>query len=110
MKVNWTARHLHLAPSQQTQIEDEFRRVGKILDNGAGEAEAHVMLAHEHDENHVEIKVAYHRHELLGQASGSDLFACLHVAVEKIEKQAIKLREKWRDDHRKADNHLPDTQ
>src|SRR5260370_15729484 len=100
MKVTWPARPWNLLPAQQVKIEDEFRRVGRILDNGSGQSEAHVVLAHEHAENHVEVTVAYHGHELIGQATGSDLFAALHAAVEKIEKQALKLREKWRHDHR----------
>ena len=100
MKVTYTGRHIDLAPAQKKNLEAEFAKVGHILDNGKGEAHAHVVLSHERHLNHAEVTVPYHHHELVGQASDTDLFAAIHAAVGKLEAQAIKLKEKYRDERR----------
>jgi putative sigma-54 modulation protein len=100
MKVTYTGRHIELSPVQAKRVEAEFEKVGKLLDNGRGEAEARVILSHERHLNNVEVTVPYHHHELVGQASDTDLFTALHAAVGKLEAQAIKVRAKWRDGFR----------
>jgi len=100
MKVTYTGRHIELSPPQAQKVEEEFRKIGKLLDNGRGEAEAHVILSHERHLNNVEVTVPYHNHELIGQASDTDLFTALRQAVERLEAQAIKVRAKWREGFR----------
>ncbi|MDP9054714.1 MAG: ribosome-associated translation inhibitor RaiA [Acidobacteriota bacterium] len=100
MKVTWTGRHMDLSPAQSERLMAEFEKVGKILDNGKGEAHAHVTLSHERYLNHVEITVPYHHHELVGEGADPELFSAIHAAVGKLEKQAVKVREKWRDGKR----------
>jgi len=100
MKITYTGRHIDLTPVQAEKLEAEFRAVGKLLDNGWGEAEARVVLSHNRYLNHAEVTVPYHNHELVGEASDGDLFAALHGAVRKLEAQAIKVRAKWRDGKR----------
>jgi putative sigma-54 modulation protein len=100
MKVTYTGRHIELSPAQAKKLETEFGKVGKLLDNGRGEAEARVILSHERHLNNAEVTVSYHNHELVGQASDTDLFTALHAAVGKLEAQAIKVRTKWRDGFR----------
>ncbi|HWE52327.1 MAG TPA: ribosome-associated translation inhibitor RaiA [Bryobacteraceae bacterium] len=100
MKVTYTGRHMELSPEQSAKLTAEFEKIGKLLDNGRGEAEAHVVLAHERQLNNVEITVPYHNHELVGHGSHTDLFSAFHAALDKLEGQAIKLRGKWRDGKR----------
>jgi ribosomal subunit interface protein len=91
---------MDLSPAQSQKLLAEFEKVGKLLDNGKGEAGAHVVLSHERHLNNVEITVPYHQHELIGEGSDPDLFSAIHAAVGKLEKQAVKVREKWRDGKR----------
>ena len=42
----------------------------------------------------------YYDHRLVGAGIGPDLFTAIHDAVEKLEKQALKVRSKWRDTKR----------
>jgi len=91
---------MDLSPAQSLKLTAEFEKVGKLLDNGLGEAGAHVVLSHERHLNNVEITVAYHHHELVGEGSDPDLFSAIHAAVGKLEKQAVRVREKWRDGKR----------
>jgi putative sigma-54 modulation protein len=100
MKVTYTGRHMDLSPAQSAKLTAEFEKVGKLLDNGKGEAGAHVVLSHERHLNNVEITVPYHNHELVGEGSDPDLFSAIHAAVGKLEKQAVRVREKWRDSKR----------
>ena len=100
MKITYTGRQVDLTPAQSLKLTAEFDKVGKLLDNGKGEAEARVVLSHERHLNNVEITVPYHHHELIGQGSDTDLFTAIHAAVQKLEQQALRLREKWRDGKR----------
>ena len=102
MKVTYTGRHIELSSAQTEKLEAEFSKIGKLLDNGNSESHAHVVLAHEKHTNSVEVTVPYHDHELVGQADSADLFTALHAAVGKLEAQAIKVREKYRDGKRGA--------
>jgi ribosomal subunit interface protein len=100
MKVTYTGRQVDLSSKQTEKLTAEFEKVGKMLDNGMGEAEAHVVLSHERHLNNVEITVPYHHHELIGHGSDADLFTAIHAAVGKLEIQAVRVREKWREGKR----------
>jgi ribosomal subunit interface protein len=100
MKVTYTGRQVDLSPAQTGKLTAQFDKVGKLLDNRLGEAEARVVLSHERHLNNVEITVPYHNHELVGEGSDSDLFSAIHAAVGKLEQQAVRVREKWRDSKR----------
>lgn len=90
---------MELAPAQLRKIESEFEKVGKLLD-GRDEREAHVILSHERHLHRAEISVNYHNHPLVCLGENADLFTAIHSAVGKLEKQAIKVRAKWRDNRR----------
>jgi putative sigma-54 modulation protein len=47
-----------------------------------------------------EVTANYFNHPLVGLGSDNDLFTAIHSAVEKLEKQAVKHRSKWRDTKR----------
>src|SRR5579871_1766753 len=100
MKVTYTGRQVDLSPAQSEKLTAEFEKIGKLLDNGRGQAEAHVVLKHERYLHCVEITVPYHNHGLVGEGSDADLFTAIHAAVGKLEKQALRVREKWRDSKR----------
>ena len=97
MKITYTGRHLGLAPSQTLELEAEFAKIKKLLDTKNGEAEARVILKHEHDTNQAEVIVAWRHHELAGQSEHADLFTAVHAAVGKVEAQVLRQREKDRD-------------
>jgi putative sigma-54 modulation protein len=99
MKITFTGRQVELAPAQLKKLEARFAKVGKLLD-GREQTEAHVILSLERHLHQVEITANYHNHSLVGESSNADLFTAIHEAVEKLEKQAIKVRAKWRDTQR----------
>jgi putative sigma-54 modulation protein len=50
--------------------------------------------------HHAEATIRYFNHQLAGLGSNSDLFNAIHAAAEKLEKQVLKARTKWRDTKR----------
>ena len=99
MKITYTGRQVELAPAQLKKIEAQFAKVGKLLD-GREQREAHVILSLERHLHQAEITVNYHNHQFVGIGSSVDLFTAINSAIEKLEKQAIKVRAKWRDTKR----------
>jgi putative sigma-54 modulation protein len=99
MKITYTGRQVELAPAQLRKIEARAAKLSKFLD-GKEEREAHVILGHERGRHTAEITVNYFDHPLVGAASSPDVFTAVHAAVEKLEKQAIKVKAKWRDNKR----------
>ena len=99
MKITYTGRQVELAPAQLKKLESQFSKIGKLLD-GRREAEAHVILSLERHLHHAEATVNYYGHQLVGLGSNADLFTAIHGAAEKLGKQAVKAREKWRDTKR----------
>jgi putative sigma-54 modulation protein len=99
MKIAYTGRQVELAPAQLRKLESRFSKIGKLLD-GRRECEAHVILSLERRKHQAEATINYFGHQLVGLGSSSDLFNAIHSAAEKLEKQAVKAREKWRDTKR----------
>lgn len=99
MRITYTGRQVELAPAQLRKIEVQVAKLGKLLD-GRDEREAHVILSLERHLHCAEISVNYHSHSLVGLGENADLFTAIHSAIQKLEKQAIKVRAKWRDTKR----------
>jgi len=99
MKITYTGRQVELAPAQTKKLQAQFSKIGKLLD-GRRECEAHVILSLERHLHLAEATVNYYNHQLAGLGSSTDLFTAIHLAAEKLEKQALKTRERWRDTKR----------
>ena len=99
MRITYTGRQVELAPAQLKKVEARFAKIGKLLD-GRRECEAHIVLSVERHLHSAEATVNYYNHQLVGVGSNSDLFNAISGAAEKLEKQAVKARTKWRDTKR----------
>jgi len=99
MKITYTGRQVELAPAQLKKLETRFVKIGRLLD-GRRECEAHVILSLERHLHQAEATVNYYGHQLVGVGSSNDLFTAIAGAAEKLEKQAVKARTKWRDTKR----------
>jgi putative sigma-54 modulation protein len=101
MKITYTGRQVELAPAQLKKLEAQFAKTGKLLD-GKGDCEIRVVLSVQRHLQRAEATVNYFGHELVGLATDPDLFCAIHGAAQKLEKQALKARAKWRDGKRKS--------
>ncbi|MFN0168431.1 MAG: HPF/RaiA family ribosome-associated protein [Bryobacteraceae bacterium] len=98
MKVTYTGK-VELAPPQQKKVEAKMAKLGKLLD-GRHERGAHVVLVQQRHLHKAEITVHYHDHPLVATASSSDPLTAICEAIGNLEKQAIRVRAKWRDTKR----------
>ena len=100
MRITYTGRQVELVPAQLAKLEAQCAKLGKLLDGRKSECEARVVLSTERHLHKAEVTVKYHDHSLVGFAEDVDLFTAIHGAIGKLEKQAIKVRAKWRDSKR----------
>src|ERR1035437_10333916 len=109
MKITYTGRQVELAPAQLKKLEARFAKIGKLLD-GREERDAHVVLSLERKTHKAEVTIHYYNHQLVGLGSNADLFTAIHLATEKLEKQCVKARTKWRDAQRTPRKSAPEVE
>jgi putative sigma-54 modulation protein len=96
MKITYTGRNGEFPPGQQKKLDAKFAKVAKLLDGRGGEKEAHVILTTERHLHNAEITVNYYDHAMVGASSDADEFTAICSAIDKLEKQILKQRAKWR--------------
>jgi putative sigma-54 modulation protein len=91
MRVHITGRQVEITPALRKFAEEKLKKVEKLLD---GAAEAHVVLAVEKHRHLAEIQVKSRNALLAGARETEDLYASIGHVVEKLERQALKHKEK----------------
>jgi len=99
MKIRYTGRHEEFPPKQRAKLEAKIQKLSKLVER-RGEKEAHVILTQERFLRKVEITINAWDHALVGIGLDSDLVAAANTALERLEKQILKVRTKFRDTKR----------
>ena len=94
MKITYTGRHEVFPPKQKAKLEAKLQKLSKMLER-RGEKEAHVILSQERFLHKIEITVNAWDHALVGVGSNRDLITAACDALDKLEKQLRKVRDKW---------------
>jgi len=102
MKISYTGKSEEIPPRQRTKLEAKLQKLSKVLER-RGEKEAHVVLTQERFLHKVEITVNAWDHALVGIATDGDVAVAAHEAFDRLEKQLLKLRARWRDTKRVRD-------
>ena len=102
MKVSYRGIQEKLSPKLQEKLDAKFGKLSTLLEK-RGEKEAHVMVTKERHQINAEITLQFYDHQLVGLGSDGDLFTAMSGALEKLEKQAVKTRGKWREKARRQD-------
>jgi putative sigma-54 modulation protein len=102
MKISYTGKVEAIPAKQRAKLEAKLQKISKMLER-RGEKEAHIVLTHERFLHKVEITMNAMDHALVGIATDADLSVAAHMAFEKLEKQIVKLRARWRDTQRVRD-------
>jgi len=102
MKVSYTGRHEAFPLKARVKFEVKLQKLSKMIDR-RGEREAHVILSQQRFLHKVEITVNAWDHAMVGVGSDADLVVASSEALERLEKQVLKLRNKWRDTTRHKD-------
>ena len=107
MKVSYTGMHQgDLPPRFQQKLDAKFSKLSKLLEQ-RGEKEAHVVVTGERHIRNAEITLQFYDHQLVAAGSDSDVFTSLSSALDKLEKQAVKQRGKWREKGRRREAQAP---
>lgn len=96
MNITYKGKQEKFYPAQAEKIEARFKKLAKILD-GKGEKSSHVILARKRGVHSAEITVNYLDHSLVGAADDGDQYTAMTGALDKLEKQVLKLRARRRD-------------
>ncbi len=99
MKISYTGRHEEFPLKQRAKLEAKIQKLSKMVER-RGEKEAHVILSQERFLRKVEITLNAFDHALVGVGTDSDLVTAASTAVERLEKQVLKVRSKSRDTKR----------
>jgi len=94
MNLFITGRHIEITPALREFAEDKLRKLEKLLDDPI---EIHVVLGIEKHRHMAEIQVKSRTALLSGTQETGDLYASIGEVADKLERQALKHKEKMRD-------------
>jgi putative sigma-54 modulation protein len=106
MKVSYRGIQKELPAKLQEKLDAKFAKLSKLLER-RGEKEAHVVVTSERHLHNAEVTLQFYDHQLVGIDSDVDLFTAVSKALDKLDKQAVKQREKWREKKRRSNGFAP---
>jgi putative sigma-54 modulation protein len=98
MKIDITARHIELTPALKSFTEEKLAKLEKLLDDTT--LDAHVVLFVEKHRHVAEIQVKSRTAVFSGQEETDDLYSSIREVADKLERQALKHKEKITDHHK----------
>lgn len=105
MKLDITGRHIEITPALKEFTEEKLHKLEKLLD---GPLEAHVRLSIEKHRHTAEIQIKSRTAVLSGTQETGDLYASIGEVADKLERQALKHKEKMRDRRQRQSLRDPD--
>jgi putative sigma-54 modulation protein len=102
MKISYTGKLEAIPAKQRAKLEAKLQKLSKMLER-RGEKDAHIVMTQERFLHKVEITVNAMDRALVGIATDADLSVAAHAAFDKLEKQVLNLRARWRDTKRVRD-------
>ena len=92
MKFEYTGRHIEVTPALRTHVEEHFDRLNHLFDGKA--LNAHVIIEVEKGRHRSEIIVKWRNEVLTANTTLADMYQSLSKTIDKIEKQASKIKTK----------------
>jgi putative sigma-54 modulation protein len=93
MQLDITGRHIEVTPALREFAEEKLSKLERLLD---GPLEVHVVLGIEKHRHVAEIQVKSRTGVFSGTQETGDLYASIGEVVDKLERQALKHKEKMR--------------
>ncbi|MEO6050651.1 MAG: ribosome-associated translation inhibitor RaiA [Pyrinomonadaceae bacterium] len=100
MKLEFTGRHIDVTPAIKAHVEEHFERIEHLFDGKT--PKAHVIIEVERGMHRSEIVMNWRNEVLTAYTSISDMYQSLSQTIDKIEKQARRLKDKVIDKAHKA--------
>lgn len=101
MKFEYTGRHIEVTPALKAHVEDHFKRIDHLFDGRP--SKAHVIIEVERGRHRSEIILNWRKEVLTATTTNSDMYLSLSQTVAKLEKQALKIKNKIIDKNHKKD-------
>jgi putative sigma-54 modulation protein len=102
MLCNITFRQLAATDALKNYAEEKVERVKKYLDRAG---EAHVVLSLERHLHHADITIQSGAFVLRGREKSEDMYASIDLAMDKIERQLRRYKEKLKNHHGRQYEH-----
>lgn len=96
MQMNITFRHIDPIDSLKNYAREKVERVNKYLDRAT---EANVVLSLERHLHHADISIHSGTYILRGREKSEDMYASIDLAMDKIERQLKRYKEKLKGHH-----------
>jgi len=100
MKFEYTGRHIEVTPALRSHVEQQFNRINHLFNGNA--SKAHVIIEVERGRHRSEIIVNWRNEVLTAATSLSDMYQSLSQTISKIEKQALRIKNKVIDKSHRA--------
>ena len=99
MKIEYTGRHIEVTKAIKSHAETHFKRIEHLFGDNT---KAHIIIEVGKAGHHSEVILKWKDHTLTAESVVEDMYKSLTKTIDKIEKQALKLRKKVIDKKHKA--------
>ena len=99
MNVEYTGRQYEVTPAVRKQVEHGLGKLEKLF---GSTFDSHVILTLEKHRNIAEITIKIRNHPIVGIAEATEMTAAVGEALDKIDRQAVKYKSRWRTKKRTA--------
>ena len=100
MNVEYTGRQFEITPITRKHVEGGLEKIQKILNSNF---EAHVVLSTEKRRHIAEITITVRNHApIVGLSEATEMANAINSALDKIERQAVKYKTRWKSKKRQA--------
>lgn len=93
MKFEYTGRHMDVTPAIRRHVEEHFGKLDHLFETSTT-ASAHVIIDVIKNRHNAEILFHWREHTLTAKDTNADMYQALTRCIDKIEKQAVRLKKK----------------
>ncbi|MCC7341572.1 MAG: ribosome-associated translation inhibitor RaiA [Bryobacterales bacterium] len=97
MKIVYSGKTEFLTEPQKKKVDTRLSKFAKFLDMKKGEREAHLALKVEKRAHRADLSVLYKGDVLVTSGDGADMATAVAAAIEKLDRQLTRSREKKHD-------------
>jgi len=98
VQMNISVRHGHVSDATQAKVRERLEKLTRLYDRISA---IEVTVDMEHREKPVvDLNVSTKKHEFVASSQAENLLAAVDIAVDKMEQQLRKHKEKVQDHHR----------
>jgi len=99
MHIDFTGRQIAITPEVREYIQKHLRKLTRLLGDRLA---IHVILTAEKHRRTAELALDFRAHTLVGAAETTDALTAINGALDKLERQAVRLVERRRTRRRRA--------